>query len=149
MTGGAAAKKKSSLSERLGGHAVQRRRIGNESKRGSFDALIEDIERAALERGEKPALSSAAFRAGSLIRTMRKSRGLTQAALAKRIGVSQARVSELESGMGPQGPSWELMERIARACSATILVSPTESDIAIDAAQPDSDRHWTLGTAGG
>jgi DNA-binding XRE family transcriptional regulator len=150
MTGGAAARKKPSLKERLGGHSIRSRKIGNEAKRGSFDTLVGDIERAARERGEEPPLSSAAFRAGSLIRMMRKSRSLTQAALAKRIGVTQARVSELESGMGSRGPSWELMERIAKACSATILISPTESDIAIDASEPaNAERQWTLAATGG
>ena len=143
---GAAAKKRGFLKGRLIGRSFPSRRIGNDSKRGSFDALIEEIERASLDRREEPALSGAAFRAGSLIRMMRKARGLTQTALARRIGVTQARISELEGGLGPRGPSWDLMARIAKACSATILISPPESNLAFDAAEPDSEFRWTLGS---
>jgi transcriptional regulator with XRE-family HTH domain len=107
------------------------------------------MERDQLERGEQPTVSSAAFRAGAVIRIMRKSRGLTQAELAECLGVSQARVSEMEAGLGPRGPSWDLMERVANACSAIILVSPLESDRAIDASSPGGGRQWTVTAAGG
>lgn len=145
-----ASKRARGLKEGRMDRAYRVRPTGNDSKRGSFDALVAEIEHEQRERGEEPALSSAAFRAGALIRMMRKSGGLSQAMLARRIGVTQARVSELEAGAGARGPSWDLMERVASACGATILVSPTESDIAIDAFAPaDTDRKWTLAAAGG
>ncbi|MGZ8285078.1 MAG: helix-turn-helix transcriptional regulator [Allosphingosinicella sp.] len=121
----------------------------SESKRGSFDNLVAEIEGTRRDQGKESKLSSAALRAGAIIRMMRKSRGFTQAMLARAIGVTQARVSELEAGVGAHGPSWDLMERIARACNATILVSPPESDIAVDVAEPSNDeRHWTLTAVG-
>jgi transcriptional regulator with XRE-family HTH domain len=46
---------------------------------------------------------------------MRKAAGLSQSELAERIGVKQSRISEIESGVGTQGPTWEVMERIAAA----------------------------------
>src|SRR3954469_11266551 len=60
-------------------------------------------------------LSSAAMRAGDLVRSMRREAKLSQEELAARIGVSQARISELEAGRGQQGPTWDVMERIAKA----------------------------------
>jgi DNA-binding XRE family transcriptional regulator len=120
-------------------------RLGKDSHRGSFDALIVDIERAQAEDGEEPTVSSAAFRAGQIIRMFRKGKGMSQAMLARRLGVTQARISELEAGLGPRGPSWDLMERIANACDATILVSPPSSDIAFDAAEPsNAKRYWAM-----
>jgi DNA-binding XRE family transcriptional regulator len=144
-TGGVA-----NVRDRKARSTVQPQPLGDESKRGSFGALVEDIEQNELSHGEEPTVSSAAFRAGSIIRMMRRTRGLSQAGLAKSLGVTQARVSELEAGLGPRGPSWDLMERVASACSATILISRPESGIAIDASAPDdTKRQWTIAVAGG
>jgi DNA-binding XRE family transcriptional regulator len=78
--------------------------------------LIEELEaknpEAVLARG----LSSAAMRAGDLVRDMRKAARLSQSQLATAIGVKQSRISEIESGLGTQGPTWDVMERIAVAC---------------------------------
>ncbi|MFL6846569.1 MAG: helix-turn-helix transcriptional regulator [Allosphingosinicella sp.] len=140
------------LGRRTGSRAAVRRaeRLGNPDKRGSFDSLIARVEEEQIARGEKPTLSSAAYRAGNVIRMMRKSRRFSQAMLARRLGVSQARISELEAGVGAHGPSWDLMERVAKACGATILISPPDSEIAVDASEPfDSERQWTLASAGG
>lgn len=137
------------LRERRASRASRAAPTGNQSKRGSFDALVVEIERSQRASGEEPTVSSAAFRAGALIRMMRKAGGLSQTVLAKRLGVTQARVSELEAGLGARGPSWDLMERIARECHATILISPPESDIAVDASEPaNAGRHWTLAAMG-
>src|SRR5580704_6171224 len=54
-------------------------------------------------------ISSAAFRAGDLVRTMRKEAGFSQVELASRIQVAQSRISEIEAGAGPQGPTWDVM----------------------------------------
>ena len=123
--------------------------LGQESRRGSFAPLVDEVEQAQRRRGEEPSLSGAAFRAGSLIRMMRKARGLSQQQLARKLGVTQARISELEAGIGTRGPSWDLMERLVQACGATILVSPSESDLAVDASAPDDkERQWMLAAAG-
>lgn len=86
---------------------------------GSVIAALEAEDRAA---GRSPEFSAAAFEAGALVRRMRRAARLTQAALAERIGVTQARISEIETGIGPQGPSWELFLRITAACGAELLV---------------------------
>lgn len=101
--------------------------------RGSFLGLIKDIERHDAEHGRAPVVSSAAFRAAAIVRTMRKARGLSQKELAERLGFSQARISEIEAGLGPQGPTWDLMERISRASDSKILILPHDASVVLDA----------------
>ncbi|NIJ41099.1 DNA-binding XRE family transcriptional regulator [Parvibaculum indicum] len=125
-----------------------KRRIGNPAKRSSLVPLIEKIERNDITRNKKPSISAAAFRAGSIVRTMRKSSNLTQKELAERLDLTQSRISEIEAGMGTQGPTWDLMERIAAACESRILISPHATDFAIDATEfPDTATHWTVAAA--
>jgi DNA-binding transcriptional regulator YiaG len=121
------------------------RKVSNPKKRGSFEGLIGAIEADDIRRGEAPAISGAAFRAAAIVRTMRKSRNLSQKELAVRLKLTQARVSEIESGVGAQGPTWDLMERIAKACDSRILISPHDSGFAMDAAEfPEPSRHWAI-----
>ncbi|MDB6097576.1 MAG: late embryosis abundant protein [Gammaproteobacteria bacterium] len=85
--------------------------------------LVQKIERAKPDLASARGLSSAAMRAGDLVRAMRKAAGLSQSQLAERLGVTQARMSEIESGIGRQGPTWDLMERISAACGRTLGVA--------------------------
>jgi DNA-binding transcriptional regulator YiaG len=124
------------------------RKTSNPDKKGSFEGLIGAIEADDIRRGQTPALTSAAFRAAAIVRTMRKSGQLSQQDLADRLGLSQARVSEIESGVGVQGPTWDLMERIAKACDSKILISPHDAGFAIDAAEfPEPATHWAIAVA--
>lgn len=68
------------------------------------------------------------MRTAAMIRKWRKDASMTQSELGRRIGVSQARVSEMESGMSKLGPSFETMERIAEACDITFLWSNMAAD---------------------
>jgi cold shock CspA family protein/transcriptional regulator with XRE-family HTH domain len=56
--------------------------------------------------------------------------GISQTMLAERIGVTQARISQIERTAGRDGPSFVLLKRIARACNlvwpATLLESETD-----------------------
>jgi ribosome-binding protein aMBF1 (putative translation factor) len=61
--------------------------------------------------------------AADLIREARTAADLSQAALAAKIDVTQARISQMESGEAPYGPSVVLLERIARACGGDLLLS--------------------------
>jgi transcriptional regulator with XRE-family HTH domain len=81
------------------------------------------LERRSPEDMRAAGLSSAAMRAGELIRGMRVTAGLSQAQLAARIGVGQPRIAELEVGAGRHGPSWDVMERIAAACGRELGVT--------------------------
>lgn len=58
-----------------------------------------------------------------LVRDARLKAGLTQAALAHRAKTSQTVIARLESGVDQRTPSLELLERIAGALKAKLLVS--------------------------
>lgn len=120
---------------------------GNPAKRGSFQTLIEELDAGRSVPDGIP-VSGAAFRAAGVIRMMRKAAALSQAELARRLGISQARVSELEAGVGAHGPSWSLMERIADACNATIYVSPDHSDEAFNVMAPTDNGHRLVAAGG-
>ena len=85
--------------------------------------LVEAFEREDASLVRQKGLSSAAMRAGSQIREMRKRAGLSQAELGRKIGATQARISELEAGLGVQGPTWDVLERIAAACGTPIRIA--------------------------
>jgi transcriptional regulator with XRE-family HTH domain len=85
--------------------------------------LIEEFERDDASLVRDKGLSSAAMRAGSQIRAMRKKVGLSQAELGRKIGATQARISELEAGLGVQGPTYAVLERIAAACGIPIRIA--------------------------
>jgi DNA-binding XRE family transcriptional regulator len=58
--------------------------------------------------------------ASDLIKRMRAIRGLSQSQLAKRMGIAPSRIVELEAGNGPQGPTVDMLARIATACEVTL-----------------------------
>jgi len=58
-----------------------------------------------------------------LIRDARLKVGITQAELAARAKTSQTVIARLESGIDKRTPSLDLLERIARALKAKLLVS--------------------------
>jgi transcriptional regulator with XRE-family HTH domain len=59
---------------------------------------------------------SSAEEAATFIRQLRSNAGLTQHELARRLGISQPRVSAIERGIGSDGPTYGILRRIARAC---------------------------------
>jgi len=63
------------------------------------------------------------LRAAELVKEARKAAHLSQSALAEKINVTQARISQMESGEAPYGPSIALLERVARACGGTLHLS--------------------------
>jgi transcriptional regulator with XRE-family HTH domain len=92
---------------------------GNPRRYGSIDGLLDQIATEFENRDDGPPM-----RGGALIRQMRRRARLSQRQLGDRIGVTQARISEIEIGTGKQGPSWDLMERIASACDCKIGILP-------------------------
>jgi len=58
---------------------------------------------------------------GRLVERLRREAGLTQAALAARIGTTQAALSKIETGRTL--PGLELLDRIARAIGRPILLT--------------------------
>jgi transcriptional regulator with XRE-family HTH domain len=91
-------------------------------KRGRpIAALVREFETHDSKATKGRGISSAAIRAGDIVRSLRKAAGLSQSQLATMLGVTQSRVSEIESGMGTQGPTWHIMERIAAACGKALF----------------------------
>jgi DNA-binding XRE family transcriptional regulator len=62
------------------------------------------------------------------VRAMREQAGLTQVALAKKIGSSQPSVARIEKGLGYRTPQWETLNRIARALGRQMKLSFIEAD---------------------
>jgi transcriptional regulator with XRE-family HTH domain len=85
----------------------------NEWIERSIEDLIRDDRELATD--VQSALSSAS-EAAKFIRDMRSIAGLSQLELARRLGISQPRVSAMEKGSGPDGPTYGMLRRIARAC---------------------------------
>jgi len=65
----------------------------------------------------------AVVRAAALVRSMREAAGLSQSALAAQIGTSQAHLSMLERGVGRQGPTFLILQKIATACGQELHIS--------------------------
>ncbi|MBI5909649.1 MAG: helix-turn-helix transcriptional regulator [Betaproteobacteria bacterium] len=63
------------------------------------------------------------------IRELRKTSGLTQEDLAKRMGVTQALIARLEVGGGKRGMTIEMLARVASACGQTLLVQPAPKEM--------------------
>jgi transcriptional regulator with XRE-family HTH domain len=61
--------------------------------------------------------------AAALLRQFRSDSGLSQAALAEKLGVSQPRIAQLESGKPDNAPSLEQMADFAFQCGRTITIS--------------------------
>ncbi|SFR71191.1 Helix-turn-helix domain-containing protein [Agromyces sp. CF514] len=77
--------------------------------------------------------------AGSLIRSARKSRRLTQRALGHRAELSQSHLSLIEGGR--QNPSFDAVERALRAAGHRLVAVPTVRD---DAATVATDIRYAV-----
>jgi transcriptional regulator with XRE-family HTH domain len=88
-----------------------------------FDELIG----ASSEAKEQFQTATYALEASALIREMRlKADGghpIQQKELARRLKVTPARISAIESGDGPAGPTFALLQRIAHACGVGLNIS--------------------------
>lgn len=56
---------------------------------------------------------SSAWWKGTVLKKLREKRGLTQAALAKKVNVHQVTIARLETG--ERNPSMDLLQRLAKA----------------------------------
>jgi transcriptional regulator with XRE-family HTH domain len=64
--------------------------------------------------------ASDALEAAALIRSIRETGRISQAELARRLRISQGRMSIIEKGDGPNGPTYAMLKRVARACGVTL-----------------------------
>jgi ribosome-binding protein aMBF1 (putative translation factor) len=102
-------------------------------------SILERLESRGAAKDASNELSSASMRAGAMVRTARKNRKLSQAELAQRIGVSQERISEVERGLGPQAPTYDLLERIGRATDMTLQYVSASSGELLTGLTPSKD----------
>jgi transcriptional regulator with XRE-family HTH domain len=87
---------------------------------------FEEIKARSPEIREAFENASFALEASRLVREMRAKAdggaGIKPGELAKRLRVSKARVSAIEKGEGPSGPTYATLKRIAAACNVDLLV---------------------------
>lgn len=96
------------------------------------DFVTPEIYELLPDAGLREILESerAGLEAGGLVRRLRERVGLTQASLADRLHMSQARISQLEHSDGRDGPSYGILRRVAEACEVdlTSLILDALSD---------------------
>lgn len=83
----------------------------------SVPISVEDLLRQSAP-GTREAFERASYalEAAALVRAMRLRAGLSQTEIAARLGVTPPRISAIEKGDGPQGPTYALLKRVARVC---------------------------------
>lgn len=59
-----------------------------------------------------------------LIADTRKEKGLSQAALAKKLGLSQGRIAQIESGVGTSQVSFDVIFSVLRALGFNLKITP-------------------------
>jgi transcriptional regulator with XRE-family HTH domain len=91
----------SALNNRARRAIVRKRLLGRE---------LDEQGKAALENAE------IVQEAARFLRQMREEAGLTQQQLGEKLGIKQARISELERGGTPEGMSYGILRRAAIAC---------------------------------
>ena len=80
------------------------------------DALLDELTLRDPSFAEGSAIYDLVSKVSSLLRQMRSSAELTQAELADKLGMSQGRISQIESGLPDHAPNLEMIARIAHAC---------------------------------
>jgi len=105
-----------------------------------FDRLISakpEIKQAA--NGAEIAAS-----VGELVRRVRTARDMTQSTLALNIGSTQGHISELERGLGPNGPTVETLARIVSELGDEVLIETAKERAAREAARINEVQSWAL-----
>ncbi len=92
----------------------------DEPKVGAISVPLEELLNGPADFLEGVAEAEDVLEGAALIRRMRAmaddGKGISQAELARRLGVSGARVNAMEKGAGSQGPTYRMFKRVARAC---------------------------------
>lgn len=63
-----------------------------------------------------------------VVRSMREQAGLTQAQLARMVGVSQPMIARMERGLDQRTPRWETLRKVGRALGKQLKLSFVEAD---------------------
>jgi transcriptional regulator with XRE-family HTH domain len=89
------------------------------------EASLEDIFEGDAElESDLEAIREAPREAAAFIKKLRSSARLTQGELATKLGITQPRVSAMERGLGPEGPTYLMLKRVAEACGAAWSLEP-------------------------
>ena len=86
-------------------------------KETNFEKLAKSLGVNAAEVREKQKLIE-------LITEARKDKGLSQAALAKKIGVSQGRIAQIESGVGTAKVTFDVLLNVLRELGYDCKITP-------------------------
>lgn len=113
-----------------------KRRVSSGNRGAPLSSLFAAAERQYPGIEEEVGLSSAALRAGELVRGMRKANGWTQTTLAEALGWDQVRISNIERGEGTRGPTFDVLTKIAEACGYDLQFTPR----AMAEAVPDENK---------
>lgn len=90
--------------------------------------LLEDVRaNSPDEYDDAAATVSLVEKAAETLRFMRKAKGLSRDDMAKALGISPSRVSQLESGALRHAPSLRMMARWARVCGEELTLSPVNT----------------------
>jgi transcriptional regulator with XRE-family HTH domain len=87
------------------------------------DRLLETLAERDPSFAEGSAIYDVVSGLSSALRLMREAAGLTQTELAKRLDLTQGRISQIESGLPDHAPSLEMVARFAVACGFTPTVN--------------------------
>jgi DNA-binding XRE family transcriptional regulator len=101
--------------------------LNDRAKRASILSKIvgKEVGKEALTALET---AEAVNEAARFLRQMRETAELTQQQLGEKLGVSQARICELERGGKPEGMSYALLRRAAIACGFREWPAPPQSE---------------------
>jgi transcriptional regulator with XRE-family HTH domain len=94
-----------------------------------FNVLTREIVASLPRWTDALANPSSAKRAGLLLRTMRNAAGFSQARLGELAGMKQSDISDLENGAGKQGPTFDVVSRMADACGMYLTFEPKDARI--------------------
>jgi transcriptional regulator with XRE-family HTH domain len=97
---------------------TERRDIAARGKRFDFDRVLANLTEAK----DTMRTTEAAVAAGDLISRARSRAGVKQITLAKRAGVTQPRLSDIERGVGENGPDVGTLARLLRELDDELLV---------------------------
>ena len=104
------------------------------SRRASAAAF--DFDRVLAGRPEAKSIAEAATIAatvGEMIRNLRTAQGVSQTELARRVGSTQAHISEIERGIGRNGPTLLTLARIVSELGDTLIVDTQNRRLQADA----------------
>jgi transcriptional regulator with XRE-family HTH domain len=104
----------------------------------SVQTLIDQLRTENPQYKDAESIVDAVHQVGALLGRMRTRKGWKQGELGKRLGISAARVSQLEGGALRDAPSLAMLMRFAQACGETIKVVASGEQ-----AQPEQSQTTT------